>query len=197
MNVPTIAMQPEAAQAKLEAYRLQLRRRADAEYEAAALGYEALAEGTPLINLSDAFAAAGLDESGYPRLAIARADRQQVIVSINRDRLTFSTARRPRWQYSGSLVISVPYDNSKAWNTLFDRYALVPMVPADVRPSGNLRDLFILWEVEQWASRPIVAVPDYDPYLLRHIVGDLYAVVAEWDLTPLERAIMTGRREAA
>ena len=34
MNVPTIEMTPEDAQAKLNAYRAQLRRRADAEYEA-------------------------------------------------------------------------------------------------------------------------------------------------------------------
>ena len=74
-------------------------------------------------------------------------------------------------------------------------YALVPLVPADVRPSGQLRNYFILWEVEQWSDRRIGAKPDIDPYLLRHLAGDLYVVEAEWDLTELERAIMSGRRE--
>lgn len=79
--------------------------------------------------------------------------------------------------------------------TLIHRLSsLVPMVPADVRPSGNLKYYFVLWEVEQWSDTSLTAVPDRDPYLLQHLAGDLYIVVAEWDLTELERAIMTGRR---
>jgi hypothetical protein len=37
-------------------------------------------------------------------------------------------------------------------------------------------------------------MPDRDPYLLRHVGGALYAVLAAWDLTDLERAIMSARR---
>jgi hypothetical protein len=48
--------------------------------------------------------------------------------------------------------------------------------------------------VEQWADTRIGARPDRDPYLLRHLHGDAYAVLAEWDLTPLEQLVMTGRR---
>lgn len=33
-----------------------------------------------------------------------------------------------------------------------------------------------------------------DPALLKHIGGDLYAVVATWDLTDLERAVLDGHR---
>jgi hypothetical protein len=66
------------------------------------------------------------------------------------------------------------------------------MVPADVRASvtGTLAEYFIPWEVEQWANRRISSRPDRDPYLRKHIGGDLYAVVAEWDLTELERMVM-------
>lgn len=35
--------------------------------------------------------------------------------------------------------------------------------------------------------------PPKDPALLRHIGGDLYSVVAVWDLTELERAVLAGR----
>lgn len=50
---------------------------------------------------------------------------------------------------------------------------MVMRFPADVRPdTGNLRDYFILWEVEQWSDRPLQTVPDFDPFLLRHIMGD-------------------------
>ena len=44
----------------------------------------------------------------------------------------------------------------------------------------------ILWEAE-WETVP------RDPLLLRHLAGGLYAVMASWDLTPLERAVLKGR----
>lgn len=198
MNVPTIEMPAEDAKAKLAAYRAQLRRRADEEYEAAAAGYEALAEGKPLLNLTDAINFAGLGDDGRPRLAIARADRKQVEVTgwgAPRDHIRFN-ATSPNfstWGYSGTLMVNV------RWNEpgikMKNGYALVPMVPADVRPSGQLKDYFILWEVEAWSDRRIGAQPDIDPYLLHHLAGDLYTVEAAWDLTELERAIMAGRRE--
>ena len=46
----------------------------------------------------------------------------------------------------------------------------------------------ILWEVEQWDPTPPV-----DPALVRHIRGDLWAVIAMWDLTELERAVLAAR----
>lgn len=193
MNVSTITMPKELAAAKLRAYREQLRRRADEEYEAAAAGYAALAAGTPLLNLTEAFAQTGLGEDGRPRLAIARADRKQVTVTVRPISLEFDTLRKSRWGYEGSLLITIPF--TSATHTHRYGYALVPMVPADVRPSGSLRDYFILWEVEQWSDRPLLAWPDRDPYLLKHLAGDLYVVVAEWELTELERAVMTGRRQ--
>lgn len=194
MNVPHITMPQEAAQKKLEAYRSQLRRRADAEYEAAVTGYAALAEGKPLINLVDAFNQAGLGEDGRPRLAIARADRKQVTVSAIRGFIRFNALKRATWGYDGTLLVDIPWQNLESYQFKAG-YSLVPMVPADVRPTGQLKDYFILWEVEAWSSDPLIAVPDRDPYLLQHLSGDLYAVIAEWDLTELERAIMAGRRE--
>lgn len=202
MNVPQITMEKEAAQTKLEAYRVQLHRRADAEYEAVYAGYAALAEGRPLINLTEAFNHAGLDGNGRPRLAIARADRKQVQVTTRRHwaRLTNGMVRFDatsvnyyQANYQGTLVVEVQIDGLS--RDMHDGYALVPMVPADVRPSGDMKDFFVLWEVEEWADTRHRTEPDRDPYLLKHLAGDLYIVVAEWDLTDLERAIMAGRRD--
>jgi hypothetical protein len=192
VNVSTITMPKEQATAKLRAYQEQLRRRADAEYEAAEAGYAALAAGTPLLNLTEAFAQTGLGQDGRPKLAIARADRRQVTVTVRPRALVFNSLRRSSYGYNGSLVITI--HGPGANQTWKSGHALVPMVPADVRPNANLRDYFILWEVEEWSDRPLLAQPDRDPYLLKHLAGDLYVVVAEWDLTELERAIMTGRR---
>lgn len=191
MNVSTITMPPAEAQTKLDAYRARLRRRADAEYEHAAAGYAALAAGQPLLDLVEVFAETGLGEDGRPRLAIARADRRQVRVSVGRGWLTFDSRLRLAGRTNPTLRINVAFAGDSRWR---EGWSLVPMVPADVHPGADLAKLFTLWEVEVWADRPLLAVPPYDPYLLRHIAGDLYAVIAEWDLTELERAIMKGRR---
>ncbi|OWK42111.1 hypothetical protein FRUB_04189 [Fimbriiglobus ruber] len=68
------------------------------------------------------------------------------------------------------------------------------MIPLDVRPKPGIpENACILWEVEQWADHRLDVAPDIDPYLLKHITGSLYAVIAEWDLTELERSILRGR----
>lgn len=196
MNVQTITESKEVAQAKLEAYQRQLHRRADLEYEAAAAGYAAMADGKALLNLTQVINDAGAGKDNRPLLAVARADRKQVMVTTNwhdSSILVFDTQKSPNsWnQYTGTLRIEI----QTSWNREMSRgYSLVPMVPADVRPSGNLKNFFILWEVEHWSDKPLTAIPDRDPLLLRHLAGDLYVVVAEWDLTDLERAIMMGRR---
>lgn len=196
MNVNSISMNQEDAQRKLAAVRVQLRRRADEEYEALESGYAALAEGTPLINLQESIVQAGLHSDHRPKLAVARADRRQVKVSWRGGSFHFNALKNHyQTNYVGDLVIRVPFPipaGVNAWNV--EGYALAPMVPPDVRPAGSLKEFFTLWEVEAWADRSLLARPDYDPLLLKHIAGDLYAVIAAWNLTPLEQAVMAGRR---
>jgi hypothetical protein len=59
----------------------------------------------------------------------------------------------------------------------------VPLIPPRLRPAGDLSNYHILWEAN-WQAPPT------DPLLLRHLSGPLYAVLACWDLTPIERAVM-------
>lgn len=44
---------------------------------------------------------------------------------------------------------------------------------------------FILWEVDRW-----IPEPPRDPFLLKHIGAGLYAILAAWELTEIERAVM-------
>ena len=201
MNVETITMPAHEARKKLAAYRRALHRRADDDYKAAARGYEELAKGRPLLDLGSVFRDVPVDARGRPRLAIARADRQQVRFAHWRthDTATFRTdafrggAARAR---SPGLFRTVPFRERRSTEGWLTGHALVPMVPADARAAAGFPDIakcFILWEVEEWADQPIIAQPDRDPFLLRHLGGDLYAILAAWDLTELERAVMAGR----
>ena len=47
-------------------------------------------------------------------------------------------------------------------------------------------DDHLLWE-PRWERRPR---PPGDPALLKHLAGPLYAVLATWDLTPVEQAVL-------
>lgn len=68
--------------------------------------------------------------------------------------------------------------------------AMVPNVPPALRPKFSLSGYLTLFEVEEWKTAPR---PPGDPALLKHIGGDLYAILAVWDLTPLEQAVLHGR----
>jgi hypothetical protein len=89
--------------------------------------------------------------------------------------------------------------------------AVVPPVPPHLRPmhtkgfaagsqwrqvrvQSDLSRYHVLWEAEWELDR---TVPPGDPALLKHLGGTLYAVVAQWDLTPVEAAVLAGREPTA
>ncbi|KKL79542.1 hypothetical protein LCGC14_2013770, partial [marine sediment metagenome] len=208
MEVPTIEMSVEDAQEKLAAYESALRRVDDEEMAAAVEGYRALAEGTKLVDVEQVIRSCARDGDGRPLLAIARADRFQVklLWPSRSERCHFCTAVNWVFEWPG-LVRSVEMGETHNYRAYpvwapatltpmdLEGFALIPMVPPDVLASRSyLRDHYVLWEVDEWASTPQGAEPDRDPYLLRFIGGTLYAVVGEWELTDLERAIMRGRQ---
>lgn len=172
MNVATITMEPDTAREKLRALRRQLHRRADAEYEALARGYEQLVEGKPVLSLEAAIRNAPCDEKERPRLAIARADRRQVRFwwLARETHARFDTSRSSR--EIASMVRDVDMGRQHSYEELRYSYstqtqvmrlvrtegwALVPLAPAEVVSviggASNLPHFYTLWEVEEWADR--------------------------------------------
>jgi hypothetical protein len=195
MNLPTIKVTEEEATAKLAEYEEAIRRDRTAEDEAIAQAYRAAKRGLQVVRLSQAIAMGGyFDNHGLPRIAITRADAAQCYVYWSGDDLIYSDV--DRWHTNfGALVgnhsVRVPMRNVAIPRVRAYRRssAPVPLVPPRHRPKRyRLSRCHILWEVEQWAQ-----VPARDPALLRHIRGDLWAVLAVWDLTELERAILSQR----
>lgn len=70
--------------------------------------------------------------------------------------------------------------------------AMVPVTPPKHRPSRAFAQCHVLWEADDWTWATVPAPPG-DPALLRHVAGDIYAVLATWDLSPLERLVLSGR----
>lgn len=150
--------------------------------------YKRIAQGKTIIRALESIRSAGVDQEGLPRLAIARADQSFCYLHKNGDTATFSNDRsiwrRGRKSQSKNISLHWPeLPQPKRWVA----EAAVPLIPIHLRPQRGLQNYHILWEAE-WTMRYPV-----DPYLLRRIGGDAWLVVAAWELTDVERSVMSHR----
>jgi len=189
-------MEPDEAKARLAEYEKSLKTDRNAEDEAIAQGYRAAARGLPVVQLSKCMDRAGWFDNGLPRLAVVRADAKECWVRTSgvseaRWGVTFSDQE---WDRGHALVGAHAVRTTQLAPTMWTNrrsmgHCIVPLVPPRYRPRRpRLSRCHVLWEVEKWDPTPPV-----DPALLRHIRGDLWAVLATWDLTELERAVLSAR----
>jgi hypothetical protein len=175
--------------------------------------YSALSKGLGVINPRAAIIKAGVTEiNAHPRLAISRADRETVCFarqhSANqaffssserfflsrqnldaqrrRDQFIFGVGQLPR--------IENWFSSPSAQHPLYTAIvkATVPIVPPAHRPeSTRLGEYSILWEVEKWEALPRPQRAPGDPMLLKPLgQTGLYAVMAHWDLTDIEKMVL-------
>jgi hypothetical protein len=209
MELATIEMErPKARQAFLD-YRRAVRERHNAEDEAIMRGYRALAAGKQLIRLDETLVAGGTTEIlapvrrgekqnvTVPCLAVARATATNVwtwgvdengACEMRSKRELADSNRRDRIRLRAGTFPTGTRDPEAWWRPRLR--AIVPNVPPALRPAHSLDGYHVLFEAE-WAVDPL---PPVDPALLKHLAGDLWVVVATWDLTPLERAVLAGTR---
>lgn len=164
-----------------------------AEDEALLRGYRALARGKRVISLVQAMTQAGVDAAGWPRLGIARADQIEVSCHVpgpGSNTFTFGPTRGWDGRTADSKVHEVriphPVVQGRPWRAEHD----VPRVPAPLRPAADLSNYQILFEATSWRTQAQTARRGGDPALLKHLGGDLYAVLAVWDLTAIEAAVL-------
>lgn len=216
MDLATIAVDRNQARRAFLEYRASARalidKEADAEYdvlrqerirrqreqdEAIMRGYRLVALGRQIIDLRATIAAGGVDDLGRPRLAVARADLPRVRMQRWRDgsvqyagvddqgwrRPIRGNQRNPRT--FGTLDLPTGTLPALAGGSPLPSWAdaITPLIPPRFRPA-QLDRYHVLWEAE-WTHRAPV-----DPALLRALGGGLYALVAVWDLTALERAVL-------
>lgn len=143
-----------------------------------------------------------------PALAAFRADQRWAWTDgVGRDgTLSLRGRAAARWNGGGELrfqaVELFARDDGRdvlSWNEPTFR-ALLPTIPPHLRPTRALygervtlplKNYLVLWEAEWQLDR---TVPPGDPALLKHLGGTLYTVEAQWDLTPVEKAVLAGRQ---
>lgn len=218
MDLPTAEVDVDQAKEAAKAYREAVRTSRSEEDKMLATAYKAAAEGAQLLNLTEALRAGGSYELALrgssrgarvmvPSLAIAPADRdfvwtngiredggirlqhRRAVASHNQKDVhrlptgTFEPSEhRPAWAYSPNSYLDCACRIA----------AMVPIIPPPLRPDDSLAKYHVLWEAD-WKDVGDPPPPPGDPALLHHLGGDMYAVLAVWDLTPIERAVLAGR----
>lgn len=170
--------------------------------------YKALEEGRKMVSLSEAIIKGGTDSNNMPKIGIARADMSSVrCASYPAGTVRFFDGRPRAEGWSKRRIKKEnPWKNEFpgllpkwTWNRDYEGTtagartgnARAPYIPPHVRPE-NSADYLVFWEA-QWSMdevpkpRPRVVI---DPAILEQVVGDLYMVVATWDLTPIEAAAL-------
>ena len=188
MNVATLKTGKYDALRQFAKYREAVRERHTEEDARIMATYKALAAGKRVLNLFDVIRAAGLQPAtGLPALAVCRAGVGEWCYWFPWWR-TFSTRfhfdRRTRRH-----EIALPDHCLPAASRQTERRyrAVVPTIPPWLRPAGDLTKYHVLWDAVWERAAPV------DPILLREIASPMYAVVAQWDLSEVERSVLGAR----
>lgn len=188
-NVQPMTMDPNLARQKYRSYRAELkqehRERWKVQDHALKAAYRQMSRGRAVLDLVGAFRSTGLGADHLPKLAIARADVPSVYVDVSGGGATFWSLVEGRERHKNPRI-AIPPDTWERRHWMSGT-AQAPFMPPAVRPATTqLEKFWILWEA-RWD-----AMPPVDPLLLRPLGWNLWVVIAEWDLTDIERAVMAG-----
>lgn len=198
-----VEMAQEEAREEYLKYKEVIMDRKEKQYEEIKKVYHALSKGHKVIDIFDAFKRIGVNKDGEPKLAICRADYVKVLfekeelgsgsfLGIEKDKWLKESVRLPSGTFENWEREKDGQGNPKAWAWAILRQKIktgVPIIPAHLLPNGKLENYYILWEVKDWTE---AIPPKKDPYLLRRISTNLFSVLAEWNVTDVERAVLRG-----
>lgn len=169
--------------------------------------YRAIARGNRVLNLCEAMRLAGTDHLFRPRLAIARASNLQESVTFqwaygwpvfgdpNSARTTWNGLDEGVF-YSRVVLPQVTFPCNEEGtfgktakdHNIWSINASVPIIPPKLRPKQP-QAYHILWEVDEWTAGRTMPEQSRDPLLLKHLASWFFVIVAEWDLTEVERQV--------
>ena len=154
-----------------------------------AAAYQKLAQGRLVIKALESITTGGVNDKGLPKLAIARADAKICHLTMRGNgSAMMAMSRSPR--RSKTTTFEFPantFPGTAGWK---NAETIVPHPPLNLRPKRAMQNYHVLWEVEEW-----IKAPPSDPFLLRRLSkdGDLWVVLAMWDLTEVEKAALSTR----
>lgn len=201
-KVEKIIIPEEQAKVEWKRYCELLKKRKDKHLKIMKESMYFAKQGKALINVYDVMNKSGLNKNNEPRLAIARADINEVRFE-KLDTGSGSFLMEHGWNRSGwSTDVHLPQkifkvqwernlraDGTPNWQIKDKEFKTkVPLIPAELMPEGDLKNYYILWEVKLWETLP----EPKDPFLLKRISENMFVILGAWDITELERAIIEG-----
>jgi hypothetical protein len=191
MDTSNIVMSRDKAREMYRAYKTHLHYSTPIDREVLS-AYQKLAQGKLVIKALESIAKAGADDKGLPKLAIARADAKLCRLTMYGDgSAMMSTSRNPPSRRSNTTpttrfdFTAGTFPDASRWR---QAEAIVPTAPLHLRPKRAMANYHVLFEAE-WTK-----APPSDPFLLRRLgAGDLWVVLAMWDLTDVEKAALSAR----
>lgn len=158
-----------------------------------------IAQGNVVIRAIEALRLGGVNERNLPNLAITRADQDACFYHYYYDgRARFAATERhtdisrfARDMAFEFLPGTFPQPVRRgSWENNWRAFS--PRIPQELKPKRGLENYHVLWEAE-WEP-----VAPRDPLLLRRLgAGDMWLVVAAWDLTEVEQLALSGRINTA
>jgi len=196
-SIKKIIMPEEQATKEWKAYCDLLKKRKDRYLQVMKSAMYQLKKGFPLIDIFEVMKNGGLNDKNEPNFAISRADYTKIIFEKH-DQGT-GIFKKEGWAYDKDAVQlpqkifnihwSRPEGQEQSWR--IDKKEIqttVPKPPAVILPDGNLSGYYILWQAKDWQVLP----EKKDPFLLKRISENLFAILGSWDVTDLERAVIGG-----
>jgi hypothetical protein len=202
MNLQPINVDYSKARDSLNQYLSIVKEKRTAEDHAIIRSTKAILRGHKVIRLADAVRSGGVDSRGFPKIAIARADDKFVrcrtrgnhcdmISTETRDEYIAEFGVRRSWasmKKQGN-PRGFNFRLSGTFQQSVEANAIVPSIPPQHRVTEAAAERFyIMFEAEWGPTAPV------DPALLSPLGGGLFAVVAVWDLTDIERAVLANAR---
>ena len=150
-----------------------------------------IAKGKVVIRGLGSVIAAGLnEETKLPKLAIARADSPwcRLNAGHNGSAVMLSGVEWANGNTAHSRLFEFAVGSFPGIASKSNQKAIMPHIPPDIRPRRGIENYTVVWEA-LWEK-----VPPVDPILCRRIgKSDFFLVLAQWDLTEVERAVMQSR----
>lgn len=195
METQTITIAPGEARTLYREYRKHVHYSTPIDREVIR-AYQLLAQGRLVIKALESVVSAGLDANSLPRLALAPANATSCEVRVEENgglRMDSRNARTwrnldERRMIAERAYFRWPRGTFRPTRAVYAATAMVSGAPLHLRPRRGLANYHVLWEPE-WTR-----VAPYDPFLLRRIgKADMWAVLAMWQLTEVERAALATR----
>jgi hypothetical protein len=203
MNLQPIEVSWSKARETLRQYGSILKEKRTAEDLAILKSTKAILADKMVIRLADAVKNGGVDNRGLPKIAIVRADDTYCRVKsrgatcemagMSNRNDTVSDWHTKRNSYFHRRSMTKPrgfkFKLSGRFQDSCEAVAVVPTIPPAHRPPPTAYDNYYILFEALWE-----AVPPVDPALLAPLGCGLFVVVAVWDLTGVERAVLANSR---